>query len=229
MTTETHVGYVLHRRPWRESSLLIDLLSASGSRLGAVARGVSSRRGWQGCLQPFRPLRVELTGKSELRSLRAAEEHGPAVGLVGERLYCGFYLNELLVRLLARNDPHDGLFAIYEQALQALPSAPHAGVPLRYFELQLLQQLGYGLQLQYDADSGEPLRPEQRYEFGLETGPRAVRGERGYAGDSLLALAGQRLETLVQRREARLLLQQALKPHLGERPLHSRRLMRRSG
>lgn len=229
-TSQALEAFVLHRRPWRETSLLLELLTSEQGRIGVVVRGASSKRApWRHCLQGFRPLRVFLSGRGELATLTHAEEIRAWPPLVGERLYCGLYLNELVVRLLPRQDPQPELFQSYRESLLGLQQAEFPGVPLRYFELDLLSALGFGLQLEYEADSGQQVDTQAFYRYDIEAGPRRSVAAQAYAGDSLLALQQRRLQEGRQRADARRLLQQALAPHLGPRPLVSRQLMKRKG
>lgn len=229
-TPQAFDAFVLHRRPWRESSLLLELFTLEQGRIGVVVRGAASKRTpWRNCLQGFRPLRVFLSGRGELATLTHAEETQAWPPLTGERLYCGLYLNELVVRLLPRQDPQPELFQSYRDSLHSLPQVAFPGVPLRYFELDLLAALGFGLQLEYEADSGQQVDAQSFYRYDIEAGPRRSVAAQAYAGDSLLALSERRLEAVRQRADARRLLQQALAPHLGSRPLVSRQLMKRKG
>lgn len=232
MSRQTVQAFVLHRRPWRETSFLVELLTADMGRVGAVARGATGRRGsWKACLQPFRPLLVSLGGKGDLLTVVNAEEQGLAAQLTGERLYCGLYVNEILLRLLARHDAHPTLFQAYADTLADLPRATYPAVVLRYFELHLLAELGFGLELECEAESGQAVQSQYFYDYDPESGLRQVTPRQGgrpfFTGAGLLALARGDLSDGQHRREARLLLQRALAPHLGQRPLVSRQLMRK--
>jgi len=164
--------------------------------------------------------------------LTGAEPDGPAVELAGSALYCGFYLNELLVRLLHRHDPHEALYDRYRIALAGLADEGRHEAVLRVFEKHLLGEIGYGLLLDRDAEENAPIEPEAVYDYVLEKGPVRVRHPelggrlRGIRvrGATLLALAEERLEEATVLREAKALMRAALATHLGDRPLHSRRL-----
>ena len=212
-------AWVLHARPYRNSSLVLDMFSAGRGRLGVVARG--GRRNH--LLQPFRPLLVSFTGRGELLNIQQVESAGSALPLAGRALYCGMYLNELLVRLLHRNDPHPGLMAPYEATLHALATdVPAQDVLLRHFELALLDELGYSFSLTEDA-TGAPLRAGQAYRLDPEQG--LVPAASGWPGSALLAMAAGDWQDET-RRVARDVLRAALAPHLGARPLVSRELFR---
>jgi len=229
-------GWVLHRRPYRETSLLLEVLTAGRGRLSLVARGARRpRSAWQGPLQPFRPLLLSWTARGELGTLTGAEPAGPPLPLAGRALWCGLYLNELLVRLLHRHDPHPGLHRAYGEALHGLAAAagarPERGRErvLRLFELRLLRELGYGLLLDRDAE-GAPLAPEGRYAYDPARGPLplgpgepAPRGTVPVDGALLLGLHRGRVAD-AHLPAAKALLRAALGRCLGERPLRSREL-----
>ena len=198
----------------------MELLSPDHGRVAAVAR--AGRR--NPALQPFRPLHVQLRGRNELRSLTVCEAAGAPMSLTGEQLYCGMYLNELLVRLLQRDDPHPELLALYEAALRALSEATlPMDVSLRWFEMNLMDELGYGLSLRHDSE-GHAIVAQQQYDYVAGEGLVAKTAGK-FSGDLLLALADNDWQAPV-RRLARDLMREALAPHLGERPLLSRQLFR---
>ena len=212
--------WLLHRRPYRNSSLIVELLSPDHGRVAAVAR--AGRR--NPALQPFRPLHVQLRGRNELRSLVVCEPAGAPVSLSGEQLYCGLYLNELLVRLLQRDDPHPELLTLYQSTLNALTAADlPMDVSLRWFEMNLIDALGYGLSLRQDS-TGHAIMAQQQYDYLAGDGLVARSGGR-FSGELLLALADNDWQDPV-RRLARDLMREVLAPHLGERPLLSRQLFR---
>ena len=219
-------AFVLHRRAWRESSALIEVFSAEHGRVGLVARGLRSRRGWSGLLQPFRPLWLQWRGRGELQTLVGVEPGGPAFELQRRRLYCGLYLNELLLRLLPRHDDHPRLYRRYIEVLQHLASGASEAPALRVFEKRLLGELGFALQLAREVDSDAPVQSDHRYRYDPEAGPRPLaRG--GVAGASLLALRDERFADREQLREARAVLRVAIDSALGGRELVSRRMLNR--
>jgi DNA repair protein RecO (recombination protein O) len=153
-----------------------------------------------------------------------------AAGLAGERLLAGYYVNELALRLSVRGDANEAVFSCYSRCLAAL-TASRAGVArtLRLFELRFLRALGYGLELGCDVETGEPLRPEFRYRFELERGPREderVAEQEGYWGRELISLHSEALEDEASLRAARRLLGRVLQVYLGERPLKSRAVLK---
>ena len=216
---ELQHGWILHSRSFRNTSLVIELLTESRGRCGAVARAGRRNR----LLQPFRPLCFALGGRGELARLDHIEADGPGPALHGRGLYCGFYLNELLTRMLHREDPQPGLLDLYEQTLTSLQRDTAHDIVLRRFEMTLLEELGYGFPLDRDAQ-GEVLDPRGRYSFFPEQG--LLPASDGLEGEALLELAAGEW-TRRARHAARGLMRSALAPHLGDKPLKSRSLFRR--
>lgn len=227
-------AFVLHRRAYRESSLLVELLTRDAGRIGVVARGARRRRG-STPLEPFAELLVRWGGRGELGQLHAAERAGRSPGLAGAALYSGFYLNELLVRLLRRHDPHPEIYTGYAATLDALAITSVDGVEalLRLFECRLLEACGYGMELRVEVDNGTPLEPDRRYRYDPERGPLAIGDDASGGlvvhGRALLALASGEPGDARDLRELKPLLRAVLAPHLGARPLASRALFRNAG
>ncbi|HNI24515.1 MAG TPA: DNA repair protein RecO [Plasticicumulans sp.] len=230
-------AWVLHTRPYRDTSLLLELLTLTRGRVGAVARGArgprSRSRGW---LRPFQPLLVGLAGRGELATLTSAEAAGAAFWLAGERAVAGLYLNELLLKLLARDDPQPLLLGHYRAALVALAEPADPEPALRVFECELLTALGYAPALAVDTD-GEPLQADARYHYRPDAGARrlpglaeAPAGGIELSGRTLLALAaGAESFTCPDRdtlREARTLTRSLIDHCLGGRPVRTRELAR---
>jgi DNA repair protein RecO (recombination protein O) len=220
-------AFVLHQRPYRDSSQLLECMSAGHGRMGLVARG--SRRAGKGqraLLQPFAPLKLSWVRRGDLGRLTHVEADGPSHALEGQRLLAGFYVNELLLRLTARGDPNPDAFSCYSRCLAQLGGAQSVARTLREFELELLRALGYGLELDGDSATGEPLRSDSVYVYELERGFRRAEpgdsDEDHYPGRDLLALRDLKLDDEASLRTAQRLLGRALKAHLGERPLKSR-------
>ena len=226
-------GLVLHARHYSETSLILEVLTREQGRIGLLAKGARRRSSpWQGLLKPFQPLLLSWGGRGDLALLTGAESDGAAIALDVDSLYCGFYLNELLVRLLHRHDPHEQLFDAYRSALHALGSVAVPDIVLRIFEKRLLSDIGYGLVLDRDIHDNATLIPDALYEYVIDQGPvrvvdpqlhRPARGIRIH-GESLMALAQEELISPRALRETKLLVRAALSRHLGGRPLHSRRL-----
>lgn len=226
---EEETAYVLHRRPYRETSLLVDLFARGAGRIRVVARG--GRTGVAG--QPFVQLAVAFRGRNALRTLTRAEPVAPPVPLpAGRELYLGLYLNELLVRLLPEADPHPRLYDHYRRLLADLPGGASAEPLLRRFELALLAELGYGFELHRTA-GGQPLVGDACYRFAPGMGLVAAESGAGAGGEvlrgeHLLAMAADDYSDPEVRGCAKRLTRMALAEHLGSRPLRSRELFRKA-
>ncbi len=225
--------FVIHRRNYHNSSLLLELFTPQDGRFPAIAKGVKSGRSSKSALlQPFRPLLAGVSGRGEIKTLRQAEAEGNIYTLARKALYCGFYLNELLMRLLERNDPHPTLFLHYIKALQALSENPSLEDTLRSFEVSLLRETGYELLLDHEAENGDAVQPDDLYDYHIEHGP--VRVEGNAAADNQNVVHGSTLLSLQQasplapqaRSEARGLMRRILAFYLGDKPLKSRELFR---
>lgn len=223
-------AYVLHRRDYRESSLILELFTPRHGRIGLIAKGARrGRRGLAPALQPFVPLLVSWCGRAELATLSHAETAGSGIRLRQTALFCGFYLNELLVKLLPGHDPHPELFIAYRTGLKALAAGEDAEATLRGFELSLLEGLGYGLQLMADAKSGEAIQADRLYTYRIDAGPVLAPDQDGAVrGATLLALRERRFDAPETRAEAKRLMRRIIAHHLEGRTLKSRALFRHS-
>lgn len=224
-------AFILHASAYRETSLLLEVYSRHHGRIGLVARGARrAQHTTRALLTPFLPLLVNWSGKGELATLAGVDTESAAIHLERDALFCGLYLNELLMRLLHRHDPHEGLYDIYQSTLVRLLDPAHAvQTTLRLFEKHLLQELGYGLVLDREIDGNSPVVPALVYDYVPERGPilagREVQGVRVH-GTTLLALAAGCMTDPETLRESKNLMRVCLAPHLGDRPLHSRKLFR---
>lgn len=231
MRADLHRAYILHQRPYRETSRILELLSSCHGRIGVLAKGAMRPRSpLRGVLQPFCPLVVAFAGRGELPTLSAAEADGPVSILSGRRLVSALYLNEILIRILPRQDPHPLLYDAYRDALTGLSEAPDEEPVLRIFEKRLLQQVGYGLNLEHDVDYRAPLAPDRDYYYQCDKGPwRAAPAEASTVrvkGRTLMALEREVLDDPETLRESKQLMRRVLAAHLGDRPLQSRQLFR---
>jgi DNA repair protein RecO (recombination protein O) len=225
-------AFVLHTYPYRETSAIVEALSEAYGRVALIARGAKrTRSDLRGALQAFQPLALSWSGTGELKTLTRAEWRGglPLVG--GSALLCGFYLNELLLKLLPREDAHPRLFQEYESALRRLAHGEAQAPILRQFELRLLAELGYALPLTHEADSGRPIDPAELYYYAFERGPRTVAAEPGrrypqVRGATLLALASDDYRAPESAAEAKRLMREVLDYYLERRTLVSRRVVR---
>lgn len=223
-------SYVLHGRAFRESSQLLEIFSRDHGRVGVVARGARGARSrWRGVLQPFRPLLASWQGRGELATLTGADQVAAPPPLVGDALYCGLYVNELVMRLTHRGDPHPELFEHYRETLGALSSGDGLQVALRLFEKHLLDAAGFGLSLEFEAGTEVPLQENLRYAYRPGEGATRVGTNAAEAGtirgQALLALeAGHpEPEDLPALRD---MMRAVIRFHLGDRPLASDALYR---
>ena len=231
---EREPAFLLHARPYRETSVMIEALCANHGRVGLVARGVRSvRPRWpRGLLEPFQALSIGFQGRGELAQLTAVDTDAVLPRLAGERLMCGLYINELTLRLLARDDPHPALFDAYRDCLVALHGEASAAWSLRRYERDLLGALGYAPSLSHDI-AGSPLTAAHHYRLDPELGAAHVTaasvGDRWlFSGAQLLALHGNDEPEPALLRGLRRLTSVLLRPHLGERALRSTQLLLRS-
>jgi DNA repair protein RecO (recombination protein O) len=220
---------VLHTYPWRETSLVLEVFTRQHGRVALVARGARRpHSALRGLTQAFTPLLLSWSGKAELRTLHSAEWQGGLLPPAGEALLCGFYLNELLLKLTAREDPHEALYDAYREALATLAGvsgkAALEGL-LRRFELTLLREIGYAGHLDVTAD-GEPLDPAARYCYDVQQGVLPGDGEHSVCGQTLLDLAVSEFSRAATRQEAKRLMRRILGHHLGAHTLHTRQLLK---
>lgn len=231
MRVNQEPAYVLHHYDYGETSLLLEMFTRRYGRLGLVAKGARRARSpLRAALIPFQPLVIGFSGRGELPTITSAESAGPAPAITGESLFCGLYLNELLLRLLHRHDPHEHLFESYIMVLGRLGDAQDTAAVLRVFEKRLLEDIGFGLVLDRDVLDGSPITSAQHYRYVPERGPvpSHAAGDDGIAvqGASLLALAREQLVEETEQREIKNLMRALLARHLGGRPIISRGLFR---
>jgi DNA repair protein RecO (recombination protein O) len=218
-------GYVLHHRPWRDTSRILEVLTREHGRLTLFARGVRGPHAkLAAVLQPFQPLLLSFSGRGEAAQLTGAERAEHCAALPADCLLAAFYLNELLLKLTTRHDPLPALFDHYHGTLERLRTGAALEPVLRVFEKRLLELLGYGLDLATEALSGRPIRPQQFYQFRPSAGLVAAGGAKSGAlrGDSLLALAAEQPTGERALEDARHLLKAALAACLEGRPLATR-------
>jgi DNA repair protein RecO (recombination protein O) len=230
MLIEQQPAFVLHARPYRETSLLLEGLTRDHGRIGIVARGVRSQRGrlQRSLLEPFQPLLLDLQWRGEMATLRGVEPAGAPWRLLGDAGLAGLYINELVVRLTERQDPHPELYAAYAQTLVRMAHEPPLAWQLRRFERDLLAALGYALQLDEDADSGESLLADGLYIYRPEHGPVRCRATDPQAvrGSDLLALQQDRLPDAQGLHALRGMMRELIRFHLGGVELRAWRVLR---
>jgi DNA repair protein RecO (recombination protein O) len=243
-------GYVLHSYPYRETSLILQAWTEKHGRLGLVAKGARRpKSASRSILVPFQPLEMDWFGRGELKTLKAAEPTAAATPLSGQALMSAFYLNELLLKLTTRDDPHESLFAAYDHAITELrrlsrrgpgdgPRAEPKGAPglepvLRRFELRLLQELGYALELTRESPGGAPIAAEREYWYVADRGPvaaaegaptpsNAVR----VRGHTLVDLENGRFEDATTAVQAKQLMRLLINQSLGGQELATRAMVR---
>ena len=216
-------AYVLHNRPFRETSLIVEVLTREYGRVAVVARGAKSARSrWRNVLQPFRPLLISWNQKSDLGTLTAADQVASPPALQGQALYCGLYLNELLMRLLHRGDPHAEVFERYRLMLSELASEASPQPLLRVFEKHLLEAIGYAMLLDKEYGSGAEIQAQLWYDYQPQRGPVLCSGPKSgrVSGGALLALHSENLRSEYLP-ELRMLMRCVIGYHLGDRPLAS--------
>ena len=228
-------GFVLHSYPFRETSLIVETFTRAHGRVALVARGARRPRSQlRGLVQAFTPLLLSWAGKGELRTLHRAEWQGGLALPQGMGLLCGFYINELMLKLLAREDPHENLFADYQAALQALssalPQSAYAAI-LRRFETRLLAELGYAQPFEFEADSGQAVQAQQDYVYVLDRGALPAQRAHGHAdmqlsGKTLLDMAADDYRDPVTLTQSKQLMRLIINHHLGGQILHARELLK---
>jgi DNA repair protein RecO (recombination protein O) len=220
--------FVLHTYPFKETSLVVELFSREFGRIAVVAKGARRpRSAMRGMLQAFQPLLATWSGKSELRNLHSLDWGEGLLLLNGDALMCGFYLNELLLRLLPREDAHEALFDYYAHTLRTLSSSSPVAPTLRRMELKMLQEMGYAVPLTHQLDN-TPIRAESDYLYQPERGALApVPGESGVqlSGKTLLAMARDDYSDPATLLQSKQLMRMLLAHYLGDKPLHTRQLL----
>ena len=224
-------AYVLHTYAFRETSLVVEVFTRNFGRLGLVARGARRPRSViRGLMMPFQPLLLSWAGKAELRTLHKAEWQGGVPQLKGASLVCGFYLNELLLKFLARDDSHEKLYSIYHDAVVALSREGAPEGTLRLFEKNLLKEMGYGILLDREADSDRPIDPRKSYTYAVERGPLPLDGRTDaqveIEGRALIDLACDNFEDPSTLSQIKLLMRYLLNHYLENQELHTRQLLR---
>ena len=173
-------GYVLHHRPFRDSSQILDLLTRDHGRIAVVARGSRGGRSrLAGVLRPFLPLRISWVAKSDLGTLTGAEAAGPPAGLRGDALLSAYYVNELMLNFLHRDDPQPEVFGLYEETVAQLNGRVDVAPVLREFEMNLLGLLGYAVNLAHEGGTHKSIEANRNYDYRVEQGPVPVQRAEG--------------------------------------------------
>ncbi len=220
--------FILHQRPFRETSVLLDVLSQQFGRVSLIAKGVrKQKRSQMGLYQIYQPLLIAWTGRGELQTLTQLETLSPRYLLKAESALCGLYINELMVKLLPLHESEQAIFSAYQIALESLQKAENTQLTLRLFEKQLLSQLGYGLVLDREFANGALIDEDQQYYYQADAGLA-----RWYPGQKQISISGRSLQHLADEsgfdseslKEIKNMMRSVLNFYLGGKPLQSRQL-----
>ncbi|MEM7432811.1 MAG: DNA repair protein RecO [Pseudomonadota bacterium] len=226
---EGQAAYILHRRPFRDSSQILDLFSRDHGRVSVVARGSRGARSkLKGVLRPFMRLNVGWVQRTDLGTLTGAEVGGAPLSLAGDALLSGYYVNELLLNFLHRHDEQPDIFELYASTIHALAADSSLTAVLRNFEMELLGAVGYALITDVDTTQHQPLRADQHYEYRFEAGPVAVQRSEGalvFSGATLQAIGERQFDQPAVLRSANRLLREVIAFHLGGKELKSRKVL----
>jgi len=222
-------AYILHHRPFRDSSQILDVLTRDHGKVAVVARGSrGSKSRLAGVLRPFLPLRVSWVAKSDLGTLTGAEAAGAPAGMRGDALLSAYYVNELMLHFLHRHDPQPEIYELYAEVIRKLCGADNVAACLRGFELELLGLLGYAVSLDHVAGTHEDVEPERNYDYRVEQGPVPVDRAEGplvFKGSTLLAIGAGQLDDDDVLRAANRLMRDIVTHHLGGKELKSRKVL----
>ncbi|MFK8052705.1 MAG: DNA repair protein RecO [Woeseiaceae bacterium] len=223
--------WVLHRRDFRDSSQIVDVISRDHGRVAMVARGVKRPKSrHRGLLQPFSPLLISWVAGRELATMSDVEQGGSALQLGQDALMCGFYANELLLKMTHRFDPQPEVFELYTAVIDRLSGTEQVAIALREFEWQFLNQIGFGLNLLYEVESGQEIEDTASYHLIVDQGPVLTDATEWsgavYAGHCLRAIANNDWRDPATLVAARRILGAAIDLQLDGKPLHSRRILR---
>ena len=223
-------AWLLHHRPFRDSSQILDILSLDHGRLAVVAKGSRGAKSkLRGILRPFLPLQLSWFIRSDLGTLTGAEMNGAPLSLSGDALLSGYYVNELLLKLLHRHDPQPEIFAAYSRTIERLAESQDVAPYLRQFEIELLRILGYALNLDHDTETTEPLRPQQQYEYRVEQGLVPVSDREGpmvFRGAEIDAIRNQQFADPAVLKNAGSLLRNVIAYYLDGKELKSRKVLK---
>ena len=226
MKVELQPAYLLFTRPYRESSLLLDLFSHDHGRVSAILKGGRNKR-WRGIIREFAPMLVSWSGKGELKTLLNAELTRQPIPLSSQHLFGAMYVNELLYRLLKPLDAHERLFAEYAHCLDQLSRQEDLEATLRRFEWVLLDELGYGLDCHNEAGTELRIESDKFYIFEAEKGFLATDDIHvGVDGTTILAMAAGQWQDAGVKKHAKRIMRSAIGVHLGHKPLKSRELFK---
>ena len=220
--------YVLHTYPFKETSLVVELFSQQFGRIAAVAKGARRpHSAMRGMLQSFQMLSGAWSGKNELKTLHSLDWNAGLTLIKGEALMCGFYMNELLLRLLPKEDAHENLFEYYANALQTLSNGADLATTLRRFELKLLQEMGYAVPLLQD-ENDIAIEADKTYRYEAEYGACELKSTKNgvqLSGKTMLNMARDDYADNATQNQSKQLMRYLLAHYLGDKPLHTRQLL----
>jgi DNA repair protein RecO (recombination protein O) len=222
-------AFILHRRPFRDTSQILDVLTRDYGKIAVVARGSrGSKSKLAGILRPFLPLRVSWVAKSDLGTLTGAEAAGAPAGLRSDALFSAYYVNELILNFLHRHDPQPEIYELYARVVPTLAGFDDVAATLREFELELLGLLGYAVSLDHEAGSQNDIDPICNYDYRVEQGPVPVERSDGplvFRGSTLLSIAAKQFDDPNVLRAANRLLRDVVSYHLGGKELQTRKVL----
>lgn len=224
---ENQAVYILHTYPFKETSLIVELFTQPLGRVSVVAKGARRpRSSLRGMLQSFQGLQATWSGNQELKTLHSLEWSNALISLEGDALVCGFYMNELLLRLLPREDPHEKLFDFYDRAIKKLAEGNALAVVLRQFELNLLQELGYQVPLDHDIN-GESIDLNCNYFYAVGYGASKIKKNSdaiNVSGKTLIDMAKNDYDDATTEKQSKQLMRYLIAFYLGDKPLNSKKL-----
>ncbi|MDH5395864.1 MAG: DNA repair protein RecO [Gammaproteobacteria bacterium] len=222
-------AFILHGRDFRDTSRLLDIFTRDFGRISLVAKGARSARSkTHGILQVFTPLIISWSGKGDVQTLTGAESTKHAINLSGKQVMSAYYINELLQRLMTQHDPHPELFDIYKNTLEYFSHAEDE-VVLRRFEKYLLSEIGYGLNLEYDAENSAEIDANEKYYYLIDKGPVNIKYTNIndtfiISGRTLIDMTSEKFSSKESQLEAKQLMRVILNHYLGDKPLKTRSL-----
>ena len=227
---QSEPAWLLHQRPFRDTSRILDVVTREHGRIALIARGSRSAKSrLRGILRPFLPLKMSWFIRTDLGTLTDAEMGGQPVVLTGDSLMSGYYISELLLKLMHRHDPHPEIFDLYAATVTRLSAQTDVAPVLRQFEMELLRLLGYALNLEYESESHAVLQPEKNYEYRPEQGPVEAMDRDGgmvFTGSQLSAIASQEFTNADTLQCAGRLMRNVIAHHLDGKELNSRKVLR---
>ena len=219
--------FVLRTTPYSESSLIVDMFTRKYGRINLLAKGARRKKSrFRGMIRPFKFLVANWSGKGNVPTLTGLQCDYDGFNIASKDLYCRFYLNELLVRLIHDRDPHEELFDAYYLAMEKLKEPASEFQTLRVFEKVFLQEIGYALNLKTESGSSVPIESGKRYIYDFEKGPIRVddNNSRTISGETLLAIEREKFESAAVKTESKRVLGSAIEHYLEGKPIHSRRI-----